>query len=75
MPEPCRGCDRRTLDFGGCRCQALLLAGDAAATDPTCSLAPARPVVDAILARVNSVPEIPAATTRPDWVYRVNPAN
>jgi hypothetical protein len=32
-------------------------------------------VVDAILARVNSVPEIPAATTRPDWVYRVNPAN
>lgn len=75
MPEPCRSCDRRTLDFGGCRCQALLLAGDAAATDPTCSLAPARPVVDAILARVNSAPEIPPAAMHSGWVYRVNPAN
>jgi pyrroloquinoline quinone biosynthesis protein E len=75
MPEPCRSCDRRTQDFGGCRCQALLLAGDPAATDPTCSLAPARPVVDAILARVNGGQEIPSAATRPEWVYRVNPAN
>jgi pyrroloquinoline quinone biosynthesis protein E len=75
MPEPCRSCDRRTQDFGGCRCQALLLAGDAAATDPTCSLAPARPVVDAILARVNASPEIPSAPTRSEWVYRVNPAS
>ncbi len=75
MPEPCRSCDRRTQDFGGCRCQALLLAGDAAATDPTCSLAPARPVVDAILARVNATAEIPSAPARPKWVYRVNPAN
>ncbi|MGA8103838.1 MAG: pyrroloquinoline quinone biosynthesis protein PqqE [Candidatus Acidiferrales bacterium] len=75
MPQPCRSCDRRSQDFGGCRCQALLLAGDAAATDPTCSLAPAHPVVDAILARVNNAPEIPSAATRPEWVYRVNPAN
>jgi PqqA peptide cyclase len=75
MPEPCRSCDRRTQDFGGCRCQALLLAGDAAATDPTCSLAPARPVVDAIVARVNGAPEIRSAASRPEWVYRVNPAN
>ena len=75
MPEPCRSCDRRTLDFGGCRCQALLLAGDAAATYPTCSLAPARPVVDAILARVNSAPEIPPGATHSAWVYRVNPAS
>src|SRR5256885_15611135 len=36
MPEPCRSCERRVHDFGGCRCQALLLAGDANATDPAC---------------------------------------
>jgi PqqA peptide cyclase len=40
MPEPCRSCDRRMVDFGGCRCQAYHLTGDAAATDPACSLAP-----------------------------------
>src|SRR6201988_616501 len=40
MPQPCRSCDRRVEDFGGCRCQAFLLAGDAEATDPACSLAP-----------------------------------
>jgi len=45
MPEPCRGCDRRAVDFGGCRCQAFHLTGDAAATDPTCALAPAHDVV------------------------------
>jgi pyrroloquinoline quinone biosynthesis protein E len=40
MPEPCRSCDRKERDWGGCRCQALALAGDAAATDPACSLSP-----------------------------------
>jgi PqqA peptide cyclase len=40
MPEPCRSCDRRELDFGGCRCQAFALTGDAARTDPVCHLAP-----------------------------------
>lgn len=40
MPEPCRSCDRKTVDFGGCRCQAMALAGDARATDPVCSLSP-----------------------------------
>jgi pyrroloquinoline quinone biosynthesis protein E len=40
MPEPCRSCDRRARDFGGCRCQAFQLTGDAAVTDPVCSLAP-----------------------------------
>jgi pyrroloquinoline quinone biosynthesis protein E len=38
MPEPCRSCDRREVDFGGCRCQAFALTGDAAATDPACGL-------------------------------------
>jgi PqqA peptide cyclase len=46
MPEPCRSCDRRTLDFGGCRCQAYHLTGDAAATDPACSLAPSHTLIE-----------------------------
>ena len=72
MPEPCKSCDRRTHDFGGCRCQAFLLASDAAATDPVCCLAPLRPKVDAIVASVNR----PAAESfaKPTWVYRPNPA-
>lgn len=40
MRDPCRSCERRERDFGGCRCQALLFAGDAAATDPACRLSP-----------------------------------
>lgn len=40
MKEPCRSCARREVDFGGCRCQALALTGDAAATDPVCHLSP-----------------------------------
>lgn len=40
MQEPCRSCARRDLDFGGCRCQALAIAGDAAAIDPACELSP-----------------------------------
>jgi PqqA peptide cyclase len=55
MQEPCRSCDRREQDFGGCRCQALLLAGNPAATDPVCSLSPLRPKVDAILQSVNAI--------------------
>jgi pyrroloquinoline quinone biosynthesis protein E len=42
MQEPCRTCplERQELDWGGCRCQALRLAGDAAATDPVCRFSP-----------------------------------
>jgi PqqA peptide cyclase len=40
MREPCRSCERRTIDWGGCRCQALALVGDAAATDPACWKSP-----------------------------------
>jgi PqqA peptide cyclase len=46
MPEPCRSCDRRTADFGGCRCQAFHLTGSATATDPVCSLAPAHELIE-----------------------------
>jgi pyrroloquinoline quinone biosynthesis protein E len=40
LPEPCQSCPRKEIDFGGCRCQAFLLAGDATVTDPACSLSP-----------------------------------
>jgi pyrroloquinoline quinone biosynthesis protein E len=52
MPEPCRSCDRRTRDFGGCRCQAYHLTGDAAATDPVCTLAPTHGLIEAARAEV-----------------------
>ncbi|MDD9971436.1 MAG: pyrroloquinoline quinone biosynthesis protein PqqE [Myxococcales bacterium] len=42
MKPPCRDCERREQDFGGCRCQAFALTGDPAATDPACSLSPHR---------------------------------
>jgi pyrroloquinoline quinone biosynthesis protein E len=45
MNEPCRSCDRRFEDFGGCRCQAFALTGDATATDPACALAPRHDLV------------------------------
>ncbi|GIT91726.1 coenzyme PQQ synthesis protein E [Jannaschia pagri] len=47
MQEPCRSCDLKTKDFGGCRCQAMALAGDAAATDPTCAKSPLNAAVRA----------------------------
>jgi pyrroloquinoline quinone biosynthesis protein E len=40
MPEPCRSCDRKEIDYGGCRCQALALTGDARNADPICHLSP-----------------------------------
>ncbi len=46
MPEPCRSCDRREIDFGGCRCQAFLLTGNPSATDPVCHLSPMHHLVD-----------------------------
>lgn len=86
MQEPCKSCERRTQDFGGCRCQAMLLAGDAAATDPVCSLSPLRPKVDAILAAVQAPPNLNSSlltengeqstenqSVRPPWLYRPNP--
>jgi PqqA peptide cyclase len=84
MPEPCRSCDRRTEDFGGCRCQALLLAGSATATDPACSLAPAHHIVEAALREANSNSSAAQPTSASSfvklqertsnlWDYRKNP--
>ncbi|HXY25683.1 MAG TPA: pyrroloquinoline quinone biosynthesis protein PqqE [Candidatus Acidoferrum sp.] len=82
MQEPCKSCDRRSQDFGGCRCQAMLLASDATATDPVCSLSPQRPKVDAILANLNKSASAGAGLAshavdvpvKPSWLYRPNPA-
>lgn len=81
MPEPCRSCDRRTEDFGGCRCQAFMITGDAAATDPVCSLAPAHGLIEEKLVQVNAGVENAASrgqVTIPIqrenfWVYRPQP--
>ena len=59
MPEPCRSCDRRELDWGGCRCQAFLLTGDAAVTDPACSLSPHHGIVTALREEPSLVEAIP----------------
>lgn len=64
MPELCQTCDRRDVDFGGCRCQAMAIAGDPAATDPVCRKSPHRALVDAALdIDVIDAPE-------PDFIYR-----
>ena len=72
MPELCKSCDRRTRDFGGCRCQAMLLTGDATVTDPVCSLTPQRSIVDAVLAAANEAAK--KSLVKPAWLYRPNPA-
>jgi len=68
MPEPCQSCPQREIDFGGCRCQAALLTGNAANTDPICEFSPNRPGVDAVLRDLNS-----SSGHKGDWAYRVNP--
>jgi pyrroloquinoline quinone biosynthesis protein E len=60
MKEPCRSCARKEVDFGGCRCQAFALTGDAANTDPVCTLTPLRHIVD------EALDEVPAQ----DYSYR-----
>lgn len=46
-PAACLGCERLTIDHGGCRCQAFALVGDASATDPVCELSPHHGIVAA----------------------------
>jgi PqqA peptide cyclase len=54
MAEPCRSCDRRAVDFGGCRCQAFALTGDPRATDPACALSPHHGLVEDARARAQA---------------------
>jgi pyrroloquinoline quinone biosynthesis protein E len=60
MQEPCKSCERREQDFGGCRCQAFLIAGDARAADPVCHLSPHHALVE----------QLAAAREDADYAYR-----
>jgi pyrroloquinoline quinone biosynthesis protein E len=62
MAEPCRSCERREIDWGGCRCQAFLLTGEAGRSDPVCALSPDHGVVEAALHEAEGAP--------PAFVYR-----
>lgn len=84
MPEPCRSCDLRTEDFGGCRCQAFLLAGEATATDPACSLAPSHHLVESAVREANAAGDVAKPAQASSfvqlqkqaenlWSYRTNP--
>ncbi|MEL6467225.1 MAG: pyrroloquinoline quinone biosynthesis protein PqqE [Pseudomonadota bacterium] len=64
MPALCQSCTRRDVDFGGCRCQAMAVLGDAAAPDPVCRKSPGRAALDALLTQ--EVQQV----TAPDFVYR-----
>jgi pyrroloquinoline quinone biosynthesis protein E len=63
MKEPCRSCDRREIDYGGCRCQAFAVTGDATATDPACHLSPDH-------ARFAAFAETESQAPPPPFVYR-----
>ncbi|MFL5337683.1 MAG: pyrroloquinoline quinone biosynthesis protein PqqE [Geminicoccaceae bacterium] len=63
LPDPCRSCALKEVDFGGCRCQAMALAGDAAATDPACELSP-------LHAAMFDVARAESAASPPEFVYR-----
>ncbi len=65
MPAPCRNCPRQQVDFGGCRCQAFQLTGDAGATDPVCHLSPHHALVEDAVQAANSDPTIMS-----QFVYR-----
>ncbi len=67
MPEPCRSCEWRHTDFGGCRCQAALLTGDALNTDPACGLSPFRSKLVEAFHRVENPP------IEPPLIYRRTP--
>ncbi len=83
MPEPCRSCDRRKEDFGGCRCQAFLLTGDASATDPVCELSPLHHLIedavreDAVTSSAPEFREAPFHVLQEKmagfWSYRTDP--
>jgi pyrroloquinoline quinone biosynthesis protein E len=84
MPEPCRSCDRRTEDFGGCRCQAMMLLGNAAATDPVCQLSPDHHVMEEALRAIQIQPVLAQPVVADSfrefehaaqgwWTYRVIP--
>lgn len=67
MVEPCRSCPQREIDFGGCRCQAALVTGDAANTDPACKFSPYYPAV------MDAVGKTSNPFRREELMFRTNP--
>ncbi|MEQ9642800.1 MAG: pyrroloquinoline quinone biosynthesis protein PqqE [Alphaproteobacteria bacterium] len=63
MPEPCQSCDRAEIDWGGCRCQAFALAGDASLTDPACEKSP-------LHGQIFETAKAEANAPAPDFTYR-----
>ncbi len=63
MPEPCKSCEFREVDFGGCRCQAFALTGNAGNTDPACTLSPMHE-------RIFKLAEVEAAANNNRFIYR-----
>ena len=66
MPDLCKSCDRAEIDWGGCRCQAMALAGDAGATDPVCSKSPFH-------ANLVAEAEADGLASPPELIYRDRP--
>jgi pyrroloquinoline quinone biosynthesis protein E len=67
MPEPCRSCPQREVDFGGCRCQAALLTGDPSNTDPACELSPHHQLVR------QAIEDAPNRSASEPLIFRDNP--
>ena len=67
MKEPCRTCPERFKDFGGCRCQAYLLTGDAENADPVCDLSPHH---DRVLAAIEQAAKSSPAASEAPLVFR-----
>jgi pyrroloquinoline quinone biosynthesis protein E len=68
MQEPCRSCERREIDWGGCRCQAMAIAGDAAATDPACVKSPIHTRMAALIEEARRAAE--GAPVDVPFIYR-----
>jgi PqqA peptide cyclase len=73
MPEPCSSCEMREIDFGGCRCQAALIAGDANATDPACGLSPYREKLTAFVESVQNSNLMVVEGGNGGFIYRQSP--
>lgn len=75
MPSPCRDCEFREVDFGGCRCQAALITGNPEVTDPACSLSPYRDKLTAFVESCQGAPALDStrATRSGALVFRQNP--
>lgn len=71
MREPCRSCDEKEKDFGGCRCQAYLLTGDMTAADPVCAKSPHHGLIERTIAEIATGPEQPLIFRNPKNARRL----